>query len=172
MKKYVLIVAVLLVGVAIYLAAAPYRTMAEIKTGIAQNDTAQLEANIDFQRLRDNLKLQLRQRMLSDTEEGPSDNGLAAAMASFAGWVLDASVNSLVTPDGLAALVEGKRLMEADATDAEASGNTLFNNARYSFDSFSQFSASVPNEDGEQTRFILQREGLDWKLVNIEVNVD
>lgn len=39
--------------------------------------------------------------------------------------------------------------------------------ARYSFDSVSQFSARVTHRRGDETRFVLTRDGLRWKLSNI-----
>lgn len=48
----------------------------------------------------------------------------------------------------------------------------LFKNARTSYDSLSSFSIWVPNDEGNEVRFVLNREGIKWKLVNIFIHTD
>ena len=50
--------------------------------------------------------------------------------------------------------------------------DNLFKNARFSYDSMSKFSIWVPNDKGEEARFVLKREGFSWKLVNLVIPMD
>ena len=49
---------------------------------------------------------------------------------------------------------------------------TGFQHARYRYDSLSRFSVWVPSDNGQETRFVLQRDGLSWKLVNVILPLD
>jgi hypothetical protein len=45
-------------------------------------------------------------------------------------------------------------------------------NARYSYDSLRQFSVWLPDDKGQETRFVLQRDGVSWRLVNLVLPID
>lgn len=171
MKKSIWIVGVVLFLVVGYVAAGPYLTVSAIKTGIVENDSEKLSENIDFQTLRQNMKDQLNAAMMKNAATEMEDNPFAALAVGFATKMVDGIVDSFVTPSGLAALMEGKK-----SNKGETSGNSsspkkddLFKNARFSYDSVSKFSIWVPNDKGEEVRFVLKRDGLSWKLVNIVI---
>ena len=51
--------------------------------------------------------------------------------------------------------------------DSEPTNAGSNQGAIYEYDSVSQFSVWIPAEKGEEIRFILRREGINWKLENI-----
>jgi hypothetical protein len=98
------------------------------------------------------------------------------AVASKFAESLVESVESAVTPAGLANLMEGKKPLASTpvptaVTNIKASAKTEllepFKNARYTYDSFERFSVWVKDEKGEEIRFVLTRNGFSWKLTNI-----
>ncbi|MHB8790145.1 MAG: DUF2939 domain-containing protein [Desulfobulbaceae bacterium] len=174
MKKVVLIVGLILVTVVGYGATGPYLTVSAIKTGIVEKDSEKLSENIEFPTLRQNLKDQLNAAMMKDTATELKDNPFAPLAVGFVTQIVDGMVDSFVTPVGLAALMEGKAPSGKGGTESTTTPNKedLFKNARYSYDSTRKFSVWVPNDKGEEARFVLQRDGLSWKLVNLIIPLD
>lgn len=174
MKKIFWFVGVLLVLLIGYVAAGPYLTVSAIKTGIVEKDSEKLSENIEFPTLRQNMKEQLNAVVMKNSATELKDNPFAAIGVALATKMVDGIVDSFVTPSGLAALMEGKKPRKG-----ENSGNTpppqkddLFKNARYSYDSMSKFSIWVPNDKGEEVRFVFKREVFSWKLVNLVIPMD
>ncbi|MEJ2107688.1 MAG: DUF2939 domain-containing protein [Acidiferrobacteraceae bacterium] len=169
MKKVVWIAGVILVLLAGYVAAGPYLTVSAIKTGVIEQDSKKLSENIDFPKLRQNLKGQLNAAMMKNISAEEKDNPFAVLAAGLAMKMADAIVDSYVTPSGLALMMEGKEPPKEQGTETAAppKKDELFRNARYSYDSINQFSIWVPDDKGQETRFVLQRDGLSWKLVNL-----
>lgn len=174
MKKFVWIVGAILVLVVCYVAAGPYLTVSAIKTGIAENDSEKLSENIEFPTLRQNMKEQFNAAMLKNTATEMGDNPFAVLATGFATKMVDGLVDSFVTPSGLAALMEGKKpsKSESDVKTQPQKKDDLLKNARYSYDSMSKFSVWVPNDNGEEARFVLKRDGFSWKLVNLVIPMD
>lgn len=178
MKKIFLMLILVLVAVCGYVVAGPYIAVSAIKTGIAENDAEALERHIDFPVLRQNIKAQLTAAMAKEAEQTESGNFFSALMHGIKAKLVEGMVDSFVTPQGLANAMEGKKTVsagesaaEAPAADSSAAEKTdLFKDARFSYDSFNNFSIWVPNENGTETRFVLKRMGLSWKLVDVVLN--
>lgn len=169
MKKLLLGVVLLLVIAAGYFAAAPYLSVRAIQKGLATNDSATLVRYIDFPSLRQNLKEQLNAAYLN--ESAGQTNFLSALMNGFKAKLVDSMVESLVTPEGLANLMVGKRSLsqggEAPPAAQTEEKQKVFDDARFTYDSLEQFSVWLPDTKGTEMRLILQRRGAIWKLVNI-----
>jgi Protein of unknown function (DUF2939). len=173
MKKLLLGIVLVLVIAAGYFAAAPYLSVRAIQKGLAENDSATLVRYIDFPSLRRNLKEQLNATYLRESEG--QTNFLSALMNGFKAKLVDNMVESLITPEGLANLMAGKRSLSqagetpptAPPAEKLAEKKKVFDDARFSYDSLEQFSVWLPNSKGTEMRLILQRRGAIWKLVNI-----
>jgi hypothetical protein len=78
-----------------------------------------------------------------------------------------------VTPENLASVMSGKRSFSLGGEKPPAeqaqpeNEKKIFSDARFTYDSFEQFSVWVPDQKGVETQLVLQRRGLVWKLVNI-----
>ena len=162
-----------------YVAAGPSLAIADIKTGIVEKDADRLSAKVDFPTLRQNLKAQLNARLMHNTAGELKDNPLGALAAGLATTMVDGIVDAFVTPAGLANVMEGdrpseslvKQTVKAD-TGPPPREDDLLQNARDSYDSLSQFSVWVPDAEGHETRFVLQREGVSWRLVNLVLPIN
>lgn len=174
MKKGVWIIGFALVLLSGYLAAGPFLAVSEIKTGIVERDSVKLSQNIEFPVLRQNLKERLNTAVMRKASAEAKDNPWALLATGFATKMVDGVVDSFVTPSGLAVLMEGKKPSRNRNArgDEPVEKDELLKNARYSYDSMSMFSVWVPNDEGQETRFVFQRYGLSWKLVNLIVPID
>lgn len=174
MKKVLWVAGIILALIIGYVAAGPYLTVSSIKTGIVEKDSDKLSENIEFPTLRNNLKEQFNAAMLKNAATELKDNPFAALAAGLATKMVDGIVDSFVTPSGLAAIMEGEKPSKNGNVESTTptKKDDLFKDARFSYDSTSKFSIWVPNDEGKEIRFVLQREGLSWKLVNIIVPID
>lgn len=170
MKKILWIMIIALIAIVGYAAAGPHITLEKIKTGIVENDSEQLAENIEFPKLRQNMKEQFNAGIMQQTAPELQNNPFAAFGMALAGKMVDGLVDAFVTPASLANVMEGKKQYSSSSNKQETPEEKkakLFKNARYSYDSLDKFSIWMPNEQGGETRFVLARQGLSWKLVNI-----
>ncbi len=174
MKKGIWVFGLFLVFVVGYVAAGPYLTVAAIETAIVEHDSEKLSANIEFPALRQNLKDQFNAARTTNAATELADNPFAMLATVFVAKIAEGIVDSFVTPKGLAALMQGKKPPRngKDGNTPPPDKERLFKNARYSYDSPSKFSVWVPTEQGGEIRFVLQREGVSWKLVNLIIPID
>lgn len=165
---------------ALWLGAGPYLAVADIKRGIEDKDSERLAERVDFPILRQNLKDQLKVTLLKSATEELEENPFGALATGFATTLVDGFIDAFVTPAGLASLMEGEQ-PSVGAMPSYPTSSTphdpdqqqaLFKNARYRYDSLSRFSVWVPVKDGQETRLVLQRDGLSWKLVNMILPLD
>ncbi len=173
MKRAIWMGAVGLLSVVAYTVAGPYITVHQIRIGVEKQDLEKLSENIDFPLLRQNLKEQLNALMMKEIVAELEDNPFSALALGLAPKLADGMVESFITPAGLANLMEGNKPTQGDVSkplnEPNASRRQLFENARYAFDSTSKFSVSVIDGNGEEVRFVLNRNGLHWKLSNIVI---
>jgi hypothetical protein len=159
-----------------YVTAGPFITIYQIKSGVEDRDSEKLSEHIDFPTLRTNLKQQLNVLVAREAESGVKDNNPFAALAmGFASKLGESMVDSLVTPSGLANLMEGKKPLRSEGSEQSPGSGTPklepFKDARYTYDSTSKFSLWIKDGTGGEIRFVLTRDGLAWKLSNIVVPI-
>lgn len=171
MKKVLLGFVLLGLILAGYVAAGPYIAVAAIKDGIADNDADKLAENIDFPVLRQNIKDQLNASAKAESDMSSENNIFSALMSGFKAKLIDNMVDSIITPEGLANLMAGKKsLSDTSSTSsgpARERKDDVFKDARFTYDSLDSFSIWVPNTKNGEMRLVLQRRGLSWKLVNM-----
>lgn len=178
MKKLIALVSLVVVLLLGYVAAGPYLAYNAIREAVETKNLAKLDKHVDFPVLRGNLKLQIDDYVIRQT--GPDlQSGLLGAFAvRVASGVAGAAVDTMVTPAGLAALLEGRTTWHRVAGDTgdnpytpTAPANPL-DEPSYGFQSTSRFTATIHTDDGEPIRFVLTRDGLNWKLTDIRLPLD
>ncbi len=171
MKKILTITVLLIAALGAYVAAGPYIALHRIKAGVEQRDAAKLAENIDFPTLRSNLKNQFTAKIMKKTPSQFQDTPMASWVMELGSKLIDGMVDTYVTPDGLAGMMEGTQPklipLERSPRNATQQRPPLLKNARHGFDSPNQFSVHVKERQGGEIRFVLTRDGLVWKLNNI-----
>jgi len=170
------LILVLLLGLVALWAAGPWLAMRGIDQAIAARSPAQLEKHIDFPALRVNLKAQLADRLVRAA--GAQSNRFGALALAGASSLVGASVDTLVTPAGLSAVLHGQGTWRK-ATGHTQSADTYappatpepFAGVDWRYESLSRFSASRTDAagPGHRTTFIFARQGLRWRLVDIQL---
>ena len=176
MRKVVVVLVLLLAGLLGWIAAGPYLAIRGISQAIEQRDTGKLERYVDFPALRLNLKAQLADQVVRRAGVDAQSSLFGAVAISLAGNLAGAGVDAMVTPTGIGSLLQGHALWK------RASGQTVggdayaptqpaqpLKDARHRFESFSRFTATVQTADGQPLVFVLDRQGLRWRLTDIRL---
>ena len=165
-----------IVALASYVAAGPYLALHGIRTALAEQDTARLERHVDFPALRVNLRAQVEDHLARRAGPGVSSNLFGAAALSLANQVLGRGVDTLVTPMGIAAVLQ-ERATWKRAVGETVGGDTYapavpaepLKQAEHRYESLSRFTATVQDDDGDPVVFVLTRQGLRWRLTDIRL---
>lgn len=163
----------LLVG---YVAAGPFMAYNGIRNAVEAQDTAALARHVDFPVLRRNLKAQVDDYLVRRAGTDVQSNLLGAFALRVAGGVAGGAVDTIVTPAGLGALMEGRSALHritgggvTDNTYEHAPPDNPLAEPEYGFESTSRFTATVTDAQGQPVEFVLTRYGLQWKLTDIRL---
>lgn len=89
---------------------APWRTVQGIRDAVVAQDARALSRHVDFPALRVSLRAQLNDHLVREAGID-AQSGLFGALAlRVAGGLVDAAVEAMVTPVGLGAVMEGRKV--------------------------------------------------------------
>ena len=168
------IVVALLVALLAWVAAGPWIAINGIRGAILAQDTAALERWVDFPALRVNLKAHVGDAIARRAGEGVQANPFGAIGIRIAGGIAGAAVDTLATPMGIAAILEGRNtwmraIGRTENGDAYGPPKTYdpFRDAKQRYESPSRFTVATRDAQGQPLVFVLRREGLRWRLTDI-----
>ncbi|WP_202843517.1 DUF2939 domain-containing protein [Luteimonas saliphila] len=174
MRKWIALAILMLVAVLAYAAAGPYLTIHAIGKAVREENARALAKHVDFPPLRASLKAQLGDRLVRGVGIDAQSGLLGALGMTVANELAGGAVELMVTPYGLGALMEGRKVWNrASGTPPPRRGEseTLrpdpLRDAQRRYESTSRFTATVHTEDGAPIVFVLTRDGLRWKLSDI-----
>src|SRR5436309_7105364 len=146
----------------------PFFAVAGLRNAAIRGDTKELNERIDFARLRDEIKAQFSKALIGRMTEDLRGNPFAALGVVLATKLTDVMVDAMITPAGIAALVEpaGK-----DRTHNEVSGLALMRSADFAVhrEGLGSFDFYSPNEREKKPMLRFGREGLNWRLVGLQM---
>lgn len=157
---------------AIYVAAAPYITVHQMKSAAESRDGEALSEYIEFPSVRQSLKDQMNAVFMKDMTKDLEGNPFAAVGAAFAGMMVDKMVDTFVTPAGITQLMSGEKPNPTESGEsAGASAREPFAKASMSYESLSKFVVTVKGDTGDEGKFVLRRRGIGWKLTEILIPI-
>lgn len=178
MKKWIALLLVVVLGVAAYVVAGPYLAINGIRQALAEQDSGKLERHVDFAALRVSLKAQVEDHLARRAGSGVQSNLFGALALSVAGNFAGSAVDTMVTPLGVAAMLQGRGLWKkslGETVDGDSYGKPVpadpLREAVRRYESPSRFTATVMDEDGKPMVFVFKRQGLRWKLADIRLPV-
>ncbi len=171
------VVAVLLL--AAWLAGGPWLAVHGISRALEQRDTAALARHVDFPQLQANLRAQVQDRMVRAAGPDVATHPLGAIALAAASSVPGAGVELAASPQGVAALLQGHVLWQRtrgrtagiDQGWAVEPARPL-QDRRLQYVSLSRATVTVTHAPGRQSVWILQRQGLRWRLVDVRLPGD
>lgn len=180
-KKLKISIIVLVSVILIYLLASPYWAIYKIRQAIIKQDSVTLARYIDFpsvrQDMKDQFKAQIAQKISLDSS---AEGGFAALGTLLASSMADKMVDVMVSPQGLTLLLQGKKLKQQLEqaqplpTESEQQMHLEEQTQKISYhshyESFNQLAVELyAAEQHATTTVILQRQGLSWKVTQIQL---
>lgn len=156
--------------------ASPWWTLNRLRAAVERHDAEGVSAQVDFPALRDSVKSQLLGSIARDT----GTNAFAAIGQAFARAVADPLVDAIVSPAGVAAMVEHGKVSIGNPTrdaatpaaepprDKPPQHKPPQHKPHYALHYRGWRHFAVTAEDGGS--FVFRRDGLwSWKLAGIEL---
>ena len=177
MKKLLPWLAGLLVIFAIYLYASPYIALYNIKNAAEQKDADKLSGYIDFPSVKQSIKDQVKAAMAEELAASDEQDGFEALGTMLAAAMIDPLVDGLVTPDGVALMLQGQKL-DFDSSNDSSEDKAKINNEDIDYKagylSFNRFKVQIIDADDsdESLDVIMHRDGLSWKVTRISFSLD
>jgi hypothetical protein len=161
-KVYIAVATALVLAFAGYVAAGPHLALNGIRDGIVAQDEAALAEHVDFPVLRESMKTELATAMTARmAERAGGDPQLAAMGQLFASKMIEVMVDKVVTPQGLAMMTSTNGAGDGLTKDNVLAGLSV------SYEGLN--SAVVTQADKPDTKLILTRQGLKWRLTGIRL---
>jgi hypothetical protein len=154
----------------------PHWTFYRFERAVRSGDVEAIDDLVDFQAVREDLKAQARADILKRLVASSDDNPLAPLGLAFGNALLDNLIDSIVSPSGIAALIQGKKptLDALENTQVPATSSSDTRNHHLQYVSLSQF--KVVFDDYEKNSdsialhaFHFNRTGFSWRLARIRV---
>ena len=177
MKKWLWLAAAVLVALLAWTAIGPYRTFDAIRDAAQARDAAAMAKQVDFPALRSSLKAQLGGHLLGKVGAPAPDNPFAVFGLGIANGLVGGLVDTMVTPAGLGAMMEGRKVWDRASglpppsreEPRDGPEPRPLQDAQYRYESLSRFTATVHDDQGRPVVFVMTRHGMDWKLSDIRL---
>ena len=167
-KGWIIAIGTALALVALAYGASPYVAVRGFVAAAKAGDAQKLGASVDFPAVRADLKPQLTQAVTTRMERDPQMRGnpLAGLGMILMPTILDRMIDSVVTPDGIAALVRAGKVGHSGA--AAASSQRV--DYDYQYVALDRFRVTLRRKGAadDSASLIFARRGLfSWRLVRI-----
>ncbi len=170
-KLFVSLTIISVVAIIAYLFSALY-SMHQIHKGIYYNDKAIIREYIEWKQLRQNLKNYLNIKLLKETqkdEDFKNLGGLGVLITSFTSKIVDTFLDTYVNSEGLSMLLQENQMVRKlpkPGFDTLLGGFKIME-----FKNHSSFRIKH-KVDKQEISLLFQREGIDWKITQIEFPED
>ena len=179
LRRLLVAAVVALLLLAAWLAGGPWLAVHGISRALEQRDTAALARHVDFPQLQANLRAQVQDRIVRAAGADVADHPLGALALAAASGVAGAGVELAASPQGVAALLQGHVLWQRsrgrtagiDQGWAVEPARPL-QDPRLRYVSLSRATVTVTHAPGQESVWILQRQGLRWRLVDVRLPGD
>jgi hypothetical protein len=147
--------------------ASPFYAVASLRDAALRRDTKDLAERVDFPHLREGIKAQFTSFLIERTARDLRENPFAAVGVALAAKLTDVMVDAMVTPVGIAALLEP----DNDRAPDEVSGMRLMLSSEIVVrrDGFGAFDFYAANQREKKPALRFSRDGLNWRLVGIHI---
>ena len=177
MKKFLPWLVGLLVIFAIYLYVSPYLILNNIKNAAEQGDADKLSGYIDFPSVKQSMKDQVKAAMVKELASSKEQDGFEALGTMLGAAMIDPLIDGLVTPDGVALMLQGQKLdfdLNNDTPEDKPKSKNEDIDYKAGYLSFNRFKVQVIGADdpNESIDVIMHRDWLSWKVTSINFSLD
>ncbi|MER3481129.1 MAG: hypothetical protein C4327_11795 [Meiothermus sp.] len=160
-KQWLLaLIAVVVLGF-VYFWFSPYLALYGLQRAITTNNASAISRYVDLPKVRESLKSDLNRALIQ--EVGKDTTGFGALALAFVGPMIDQLVDIYITPEGLASIGTGEDPKKA--TDTQ-------NVVHWRIKRRGLSEALVYFKDNPSEGLIMERQGLGWKVIRLQINLD
>ncbi|WP_296167730.1 DUF2939 domain-containing protein [uncultured Brevundimonas sp.] len=165
------------IGLAGYWAAAPVLTGQAIIRAAERGDGAALERLVDFPALRESMKGELNDLLVAEMRSDPRvvENNLGGLATMLGPMFISGAVDTVVTPQGVAAMVTTAKAPEADGTaslEPDKGRDEPDLHKAWGYRSLDVFAVTLTDRDRPENSLalLLERRGLfTWRLAAVDL---
>lgn len=163
-----------------YLYATPYISINQLREAVKAKDTAAIERHVDFPKLRSSVKEELKVRLaeeMNKSTEGQDvfDIGINAIGMAIADPLINAAVDTYVSPSGLQMLMTGTPPnggpLEGEGTNSNGMPSPSEPVLEMNYKDINVFRVTaIDRESKETVELNFERSGLvNWKLAGVKL---
>lgn len=172
-RAWIALLLVALLALFAHVASGPWRTVQGIREAVIAQDARALSRHVDFPALRTSLRAQLTDHMVRQAGVDAQSGLFGALKLRIASGLVDAAVETMVTPLGLGAVMEGRKVWTHVIRDSVGGppppATEPLPEPEYRIQSPSRVTATVADEQGRPVVFVLTRQGLRWRLSDVRL---
>lgn len=152
--------------------ASPYVAVHNFANIAKSGDIDQIDAAVDFPRVRESLKAQFNASIATKMQTDPAmrDNPFAGLGMLMAPAMIDRMVDAVITPEGIASMVRAGKVERGGAPAAAPSNADV--KVTTSYVTLDRFKMTITNKAATSTpiAMMFERHGLlGWKLIRVEL---
>lgn len=175
-KKFIWSIAAFLLALLVYLYASPYIAINSIKNAAQAGDSEKLSKYIDYPSVRQSFKDQMNAMMVKEMAN-QEHNDWAALGAMLASTMVDKMVDGIVTPEGMALMLQGKNLKDglpqSTNTSQSETEEVLGTDYTKKYTGFNSFEIMIKDkEQSKSVKIHMVRDGLSWKINKIAMPLE
>jgi hypothetical protein len=164
----------LLAGLGVYIYCTPFISLYQLHQAIAQHNRKEIEAGVDFDSLRDNIKPQVRTKVSDGLEKSlGGKNFISSSITNlgmaFASPVVDHKVDEAISPEGLQKLLADIQKPNGNKDDFGAVEQ--LKTIKFGYKNLDQFNLQLLDPSSKRPISITMKRHqlLDWKIAAIKL---
>lgn len=169
-KSIKLLIGFTILLIACWIYASPYLAVRGMKETVKSGDAVALADYVNFSALKESLKAGFTAQVMSSMEE-IKDNPFAAFGAAIANLLINPMIETLVSPEGLAAMMNGKKpdlaiQQKEKIQNTHPGAEEMEPFVEMGYENFNRFivKASDKVDTTQNITMVFLRDGLSWKL--------
>jgi len=163
-----------LAGLGVYIYCTPFISLYQLHQAIAQHNRKEIEAGVDFDSLRDNIKPQVRTKVSDGLEKSlGGKNFISSSITNlgmaFASPVVDHKVDEAISPEGLQKLLADIQKPNGNKDDFGAVEQ--LKTIKFGYKNLDQFNLQLLDPSSKRPISITMKRHqlLDWKIAAIKL---
>jgi hypothetical protein len=174
-RPAIIAAAVLAVLIGVAYGASPFYAARQLQVAARNGDSGRLEELVDFPAVREHLKTQVSSRMLQAARDDPKlkDHPLATLGALLAPTLTDRIIDSVVTADGVAAIIRSGKLAKGAADGVATVEFHPAVRTSFGYQDLNHFVVAIRHantQPDEKVSLTLTRRGLfSWQVTEINL---
>lgn len=163
------VVLVLLATASGWYVLSPGYAMSQLAEAARDGDEQQLKERVDFPRIRESLKSELRAKMAAELAS-PNTEGFGKLGAAIGMAFVDTMIDGLITPESIGAMVRSGKMQKPGNADSTDNMETSAPEWTIERNGLSGFRATPQGEKvTNPPSLVFERDGVNWKLVEIDM---